>query len=92
MVRDPANRHSVGNRSGLVPNAEESIDIYMQNMAPAGHESNWLPATLGDFKLWLRAYLPGAAILDGKYNVPLVVEVKRQRIRSASICSHSVRS
>jgi hypothetical protein len=59
-----------------VPNADGSIDIYIQNTAPAGHESNWLPAPSGDFKLWLRVYLPGAAILDGKYNVPPVVEVK----------------
>jgi hypothetical protein len=76
MVSNPANRYSVSDGSGLVPNADGSIDIYIQNTAPAGHESNWLPAPSGDFKLWLRAYLPGAAILDGKYNVPPVVEVK----------------
>ncbi len=76
MVRNPTNRYSVSDGSGLVPNADGSIDIYIQNTAPAGHESNWLPAPSGDFKLWLRAYLPGAAILDGKYNVPPVVEVK----------------
>jgi hypothetical protein len=76
MVANPINRYSVGDRSGLVPNADGSIDIYIQNATPAGHESNWLPAPTGNFKLWLRAYLPGAAILDGKYNVPPVVEVK----------------
>ncbi len=76
MVKNPINRYSVGDRSGLVPNADGSIDIYFQSTAPAGHESNWLPAPAGNFKLWLRAYLPGAAILDGKYNVPPVVEVK----------------
>jgi len=26
-----------------VPNADGSIDIYIQNTPPAGHESNWLP-------------------------------------------------
>jgi hypothetical protein len=75
FVPNPINRYNVSDRSGLVPNADGSIDIYIQNTAPAGHESNWLPAPSGDFKLWLRAYLPGAAILDGKYNVPPVVEV-----------------
>jgi hypothetical protein len=76
MVSNPANRYSVGGRSDLVPNADGSVDIYIQNTAPSGHESNWLPAPSSDFKLWLRVYLPGAAILDGKYNVPPVVEVK----------------
>jgi len=76
MVNNPINRYSVADRSGLVQNADGSIDIYIQNTAPAGHESNWLPAAAGDFKLWLRVYLPGATILDGKYNVPPVVEVK----------------
>jgi hypothetical protein len=76
FVPNPINRYSVSDRSGLVPKADGSLDIYIQNTAPAGNESNWLPAPSGDFKLWLRAYLPGAAILDGKYNVPPVVEVK----------------
>ncbi len=76
MVANPTNRYSVSDRSGLVPNADGSIDIYIQSTAPAGHESNWLPAPTGNFKLWLRAYWPGAAILAGKYTVPPVVEVK----------------
>ena len=76
MVYNPINRYSVGDRSGLVPNADGSIDIYIQSTAPAGHESNWLPAPAGNFKLWLRVYLPGVAILEGKYKVPPVVEVK----------------
>ena len=76
MVNNPINRYSVGDRSGLGPNADGSIDIYIQGTEPAGHESNWLPAPTGNFKLWLRAYLPGAAILDGKYSVPPVVKVK----------------
>ncbi len=76
FVQNPLNRYSVSDRSGLVPNADRSVDIYIQNAAPAGHESNWLPAPAGNFILWLRAYLPGQAILDGKYKVPPVVEVK----------------
>ncbi len=75
-VANPINRYSVGDRSNLVPNADGSIDIYMQNTVPAGHEVNWLPAPTGDFMLWLRVYQPGAAILSGAYHVPPVVEVK----------------
>jgi len=75
MVANPSNRYSVGDRSGLMPNADGSIDIYIQHTAPAGHESNWLPAPSGNFMLWLRAYQPTAAILSGAYHVPPVVEV-----------------
>ena len=76
MVNNSINRYSVGDRSNLVPNADGSIDIYMQNTVPVGHESNWLPAPTGDFMLWLRAYQPGASVLSGEYHVPSVVEVQ----------------
>jgi hypothetical protein len=76
FVANPLNRYSVSDRSGLMPNADGSVDIYLQNSAPAGHASNWLPAPAGSFILWLRVYIPGQAILDGRYQVPPVVEVK----------------
>lgn len=76
FVANSINRYSVSDRSGLVPNADGSADIYVQNAAPAGHESNWLPAPSGKFRLWLRVYLPGAVILNGDYTVPPVVEAR----------------
>ena len=76
FVANEINRYSVSDRSGLAQNADGSVDIYIQKTAPAGHESNWLPAPAGNFILWLRAYVPGQAILDGKYEVPPVVEAK----------------
>jgi hypothetical protein len=75
FVANPINRYSVSDRTGLVPNADGSVDIYLQNAVPAGHESNWLPAPSGKFILWLRVYIPGAAILNGEYMVPPIVEV-----------------
>ena len=75
FVPNPINRYSVSDRSGLVPNADGSVDIFIQNAAPTGYEANWLPAPAGKFILWLRAYLPGSAILNGTYQVPPVVEV-----------------
>jgi hypothetical protein len=75
MVSNPIDRYSVGGRSGLVPNADGSINIHIQRTAPSGRESNWLPAPAGNFKLMLRAYLPGRAVLDGAYHVPPVVKV-----------------
>jgi hypothetical protein len=79
MIDNPIHRYSVGDRSGLVPNADGSIDIYIQNTAPPGHESNWLPSPSGGFMLWLRVYQPGAVILRGEYHVPPVVEVRGGR-------------
>jgi hypothetical protein len=76
FVANPLNRYIVGDRSGLVPNPDGSVDIYIQNTAPAGHESNWLPAPKGQFRLWLRAYMPSKAILNRKYVVPPIMEVK----------------
>jgi len=76
FVANPINRYSVSDRSGLVPNANGSVDIYIENSPPPGHESNWLPAPAGNFILWLRVYVPGAAILNGEYKVPPVVEVQ----------------
>ena len=76
FVPNPIKRYSVSDRSGLVPNTDGSVDIYIQSTAPAAHESNWLPAPTSNFILWLRVYMPGAVILDGKYTVPPVVEVK----------------
>jgi len=79
FVANPIDRYSVGDRSGLVQNADGSVDIYLQNAAPAGHEANWLPAPAGRFILWLRVYMPGAAILHGEYPVPPVVKARPSR-------------
>jgi hypothetical protein len=76
FVPNPINRYSVSDRSGLVPNTDGSVDIYIQNAAPAGHESNWLPAPEGNFILWMRVYVPGQAILDGEYKMPPIIKVR----------------
>ncbi|MDE3111599.1 MAG: DUF1214 domain-containing protein [Chloroflexota bacterium] len=76
FVANPIDRYSVSDRSGLVANADGSVDIYVQNAAPPGHGSNWLPAPAGSFLLWLRVYMPGRAILDGTWKAPPVVEAK----------------
>jgi hypothetical protein len=76
FVANPISRYSVGDRSELVPNPDGSIDVYIQNTAPTGPESNWLPSPLGGFILWLRVYEPGEAILDQTYRVPPVVPAK----------------
>jgi hypothetical protein len=76
FVPNPINRYSVSDRSGLVPNADGSVDIYLQHNAPADQASNWLPAPTGNFILWLRVYIPGEAILNRQYTVPPITKVK----------------
>ncbi len=76
LVANPLNRYNISDRTGLAQNPDGSVDIFIQKAAPAGHESNWLPAPAGNFILWLRVYIPGEAILQGKYTVPPVVEGK----------------
>jgi hypothetical protein len=75
MVSGPAGRSSVDDHSGLVTNPDGSVDILLQPNTPTGQAQNWLPTPPGRFKLMLRAYLPGAAILEGRYEVPPVVRV-----------------
>ena len=69
-------RSSVDSHSGLVKNADGSVDILLQPHKPSGGAQNWLATPSGRFKLMLRAYLPEAVIVDGDYTVPPVVEVR----------------
>lgn len=76
-VANPLNRYSVSDRSGLALNPDGSVDIHIQQTAPAEKESNWLPAPSSNFILWLRVYIPGEPILKGQYTVPPIVKVSR---------------
>ena len=76
MVANSAHKYSVSSHSGLQPNPDGSIDIYIQPTAPGEHEANWLPTPNGKFMLWLRAYEPRQSVLAGTYVPPAVTEVK----------------
>jgi len=60
LVKNAIDRFSIGDRTkGLVHNKDGSLDIYVQNKAPDGLESNWLPSPpSGLFRLNYRIYLP----------------------------------
>jgi hypothetical protein len=65
LVANPINRYSVGDRSGMKPDAAGGLTIYVQKDSPGGDkESNWLPAPDGPFFLILRTYLPGDDIVN----------------------------
>lgn len=80
FVDNPLNRYTVSERNALKPNADGSVDLYIQNASPgADKESNWLPAPKGDFILMLRMYWPKEekpSILDGSWKIPRVHEAR----------------
>jgi len=71
---NPLDRYAIGDRTpGLAYNEDGSLDIWIGHEAPAGDSAaNWLPAPDGPFALFMRAYLPKAAMLEGDYRLPPV--------------------
>lgn len=76
FVANPLNRYSISARQNLKPNADGSVDLYIQNESPgADKESNWLPAPKDKFILMMRLYWPKTtppSILDGTWKIPQV--------------------
>jgi hypothetical protein len=74
LVSNPLNRYELASHTaGLTYNADGSLDIYVGHTAPAGHESNWLPAPAsGQFEITLRLYGPGPSALGRTYKYPAI--------------------
>jgi hypothetical protein len=75
FVANPINRFSVGTKNkDMKAAADGSLTIYVQADPPAdpAQRANWLPTPKGDFSLYVRAYWPKAAILDGSWTPPPV--------------------
>jgi len=69
QVPNQLNRFNLSSWMPLKPNADGSLDLYVQNDSPgAEKESNWLPAPKGPFNLTMRLYAPEADALIGKWN------------------------
>ena len=78
LVANAIDRYSIGDRTpGLQRAADGSLTIVIQADEPDDPEAraNWLPAPPGRFRPLLRAYQPGAAILDGSYVIPAIERV-----------------
>jgi hypothetical protein len=69
---NPIHRYAIGDRTrGLVRNPDGSFDILIQKDSPgADRQANWLPIPAQNFALVARAYLPGPALLDGRFHYP----------------------
>ena len=78
FVANPLNRYTLSQRNKLKPNADGSVNLYIQKESPGkDKESNWLPAPAGEFILMMRLYWPKEkppSILDGSWKVPEVKE------------------
>jgi hypothetical protein len=73
---NPLNRASLGTKNrDLKYNADGSLTLYAGAKSPGqDKETNWLPAPSGPFSLYLRAYWPDQAILDGRWQPPAIVK------------------
>lgn len=65
-------RYSLGTKNkDLKKNADGSLTIYVQPQSPGGDkEANWLPAPEGVFSLYIRAYWPKEAVVNGSWSPP----------------------
>ena len=71
---NPLGRYALGTKNkSLKYNSDGSLTIYLGTKSPGkAKETNWLPAPSGNFSLWIRAYWPDQAILDGTWKPPVV--------------------
>lgn len=77
LVANPINRYSLGDHSGMKTDKDGSLTIYVQKDSPgADKQANWLPAPEGEFFFYIRAYLPGEALVNQTWQPPSVVKVK----------------
>jgi len=75
LVSNPINRYEISSHTtGLEYNHDGSLDIYIQHTAPAGHDSNWLPAPTGTFELTFRLYRPLPVALERHYVYPVIMK------------------
>lgn len=73
FIPNTLKRYAIGDRDKLVPNADGSLDLYIQTDSPGkDKEANWLPVGKAPFTLLMRLYSPREEFLDGKWAPPPV--------------------
>lgn len=76
---NPIKRYSVGTKNkDLKAGADDALTIYIQADQPIDpmQRANWLPAPKGDLSLFIRAYWPEPAVIDGSWAPPPVEKQK----------------
>ena len=75
---NPLNRYSLGTKNkDLKYDVDGSLTLYAGAKSPGkDKEANWLPAPDGTFSLYLRAYWPEEAVLNGQWKPPIVRQMQ----------------
>ncbi|BCP56024.1 hypothetical protein K32_46410 [Kaistia sp. 32K] len=78
VVPNPLKRYNFNSNSKLTPEADGSLKIGIGPKPVAGvPEANWLPSPEGHpFSLTFRAYVPKAAVKEGKWTPPPLTELR----------------
>jgi hypothetical protein len=71
-VANTAGKYAAGSETGLVPNADGSVDVFLQTPQPSSGVSNWLPVPSAAFNLTLRIYWPDESALHGTWLPPAI--------------------
>lgn len=70
---NPIGRYSIGDRTpGIVRQSDGHVRVLMQHEPPADTR-NWLPTPEGAYGIVLRAYVPSAALREGRAPVPKLI-------------------
>ncbi|WP_329539391.1 DUF1254 domain-containing protein [Streptomyces sp. NBC_01358] len=77
--RNDLHRYSLGTKNKSLHYGDDgSLTLHAGNRPPADEDlPNWLPAPEGRFSLYLRAYWPEPAALDGTWRPPAVTRTSR---------------
>ena len=71
---NPLNRYSIGDRTpGVRYEADGSLELFIGSDPGRTLRNNWLPSSGARFALFLRAYLPSADLLEGRYRLPAII-------------------
>lgn len=75
--RNVLDRYAIAPWMPLKPNADGSLDIYLQADSPGrDKEANWLPTPRGLFNISIRNYWPKEEALNGTYKNPPIRRVQ----------------
>jgi hypothetical protein len=71
---NPLRRYALRNTSPSLRYGDDGgLDIWISHEDPGPERAgNWLPAPAGPFALFMRAYVPKAELLNGRYRLPAV--------------------
>jgi hypothetical protein len=77
LIDNPLDRYALGDRDPLIFNADGSLDLWVQALAPEGdRKNNWLPVKSGEaFLLNARLYWPKPEALTGSWGMPAVERI-----------------